>query len=113
MSNKPSKQLGALLGRVPSATANGNLSGFRTASVPSAPEQKPAASPLSPEAPPKPAPESEIPLQVLVPRHVRLQLDRLHAETRKPLRTLALEAFRAIGIHVADEEIADKRGRKK
>ena len=57
--------------------------------------------------------EPEVPLQVLVPRHVRVQLDRMHAETRKPLRALTLEALRAIGITVSDEDIAGKRGRKK
>ena len=41
------------------------------------------------------------------------QLDRMHAETGKPLRALTLEALRAIGITVTDEDIAGKRGRKK
>ena len=107
MSSKPSKQLGALLGRVPSATASGPQP-FR----PYAPEQREAAQP-APPPPPEPEFEPEVPLQVLVPRHVRVQLDRMHAETRKPLRALTLEALRAIGITVTDEDIAGKRGRKK
>jgi hypothetical protein len=106
MSSKTSKQLGALLGRVPPATASGQ-SAHQAASVPYAPEQRSAPTP------PEPIVEPEVPLQVLVPRHVRVQLDRMHAETRKPLRVLALEALRGIGIHVTDEDIAGKRGRKK
>ena len=111
MSSKPSKQLGALLGRVPSTTANGQP-GYRAAPVPYAPEPR-NPPPAAPEPQPEPAIEPEVPLQVLVPRHVRLQLDRMHAETRKPLRALTLEALRGIGITVTDEDIAGKRGRKK
>ncbi len=111
MTGKPSKQLGALLGRVPPATVSGQPV-HRPASVPYAPEQRSAPTP-EPPAPAEPVVEPEVPLQVLVPRHVRVQLDRMHAETRKPLRVLTLEALRGIGIHVTDEDIAGKRGRKK
>jgi hypothetical protein len=110
MSSKPSKQLGALLGRVPSATVAGQHP--RPAPVTYAPEQ--SGSPIAaPAVRPPVADDPEVPLQVLVPRHVRIQLDRMHAETRKPLRALTLEALRAIGIEVSDEDIAGKRGRKK
>src|ERR1700722_17828309 len=111
MSSKPSKQLGALLGRVPPPTAGGQPV-HRPAPVPYAPEQREATS-AEPPAPPEPSFEPEVPLQVLVPRHVRVQLDRMHADTRKPLRALTLEALRGIGITVTDEDIAGKRGRKK
>jgi hypothetical protein len=111
MSSKPSKQLGALLNRVPPATAAGHqASTFRPGPVSYAPEPS-AALPVIATA--EVAEEPEVPLQVLVPRHVRIQLDRMHAETRKPLRALTLEALRAIGIEVSDEDIAGKRGRKK
>ena len=111
MSSKPSKQLGALLGRVPSATAAGQQP-YRPGHIPYAPE--PADSPMpSVTVQPVTADDPEVPLQVLVPRHVRVQLDRLHAETRKSLRALTLEALRGIGIKVSDEDIAGKRGRKK
>ena len=36
----------------------------------------------------------------------------MHAETRKSLRILTLEALRGIGIEVSDEDLAGKRGRK-
>lgn len=107
MSGKHSKQLGALLGRVPSATVSG-----QPGPVPYAPEQ-PRTPAIAPAAPLAAAEEPEVPLQVLVPRHVRIQLDCMHAETRKSLRALTLEALRAIGIEVSDEDIAGKRGRKK
>jgi hypothetical protein len=110
MSSKPSKQLGALLGRVPPATASGQPS-LPSAPAAYAPEVR-ETQPIPPPAP-EPTYEPEVPLQVLVPRHVRIQLDRMHAETRKPLRVLTLEALRAIGIQVSDDDIAGKRGRKK
>ena len=106
MSNKPSKQLGSLLNRVPPATAAGQAAISRLAPVPYAPAL-PARSETVPTA------EPEVPLQVLVPRHVRVQLDRKHAETRKLLRHLTLEALRGIGIEMSDEDIAGKRGRRK
>jgi hypothetical protein len=111
MSGKPSKQLGALLNRVPSATVAGQQAApLRPAPVSYAPEL-PSALPTSALAGQNDEPE--VPLQVLVPRHVRVQLDRMHADTRKPLRALTLEALRAIGIEVSDEDIAGKRGKKK
>jgi hypothetical protein len=107
MSSKPSKQLGALLGRVPPATASGQQA-HRATPARYAPEQ-----PESPITTRATSDEPEVPLQVLVPLHVRVQLDRMHAETRKPLRALALEALRGLGIKVSDADIAGKRGRKK
>jgi hypothetical protein len=104
MSNKPSKQLGSLLSRVPPATAAGQATII----------SQPAPVPYAPELPARSeTDEPEVPLQVLVPRHVRIQLDRKHADTRKSLRHLTLEALRGIGIEVSDEDIAGKRGRRR
>jgi hypothetical protein len=103
MSSKPSKQLGALLNRVPPATAT------RPAPVSYAPE---AVAPRPKASEPAQEDEPEEPFQVMLPKHVRIQLDRMRAETRKSLRILALEALRGIGIEVSDEDIAGKRGRK-
>jgi hypothetical protein len=44
---------------------------------------------------------------------VRIELDRMHAETRKPLRRLVLESLRAIGLDVTEGDLAGKRGEKK
>ncbi len=109
MSSKPSKQLGSLLARVPAATASGQGGVARPAPVAYATPPVPAAAagaPVSESA-------EEVPFQVLIPKHVRIQLDRRHAETRKSLRILALEALRADGYHVTEEDLAGKRGRKK
>ena len=54
----------------------------------------------------------EVPLQVLIPEHVREQLGILAAKERASLRALILRAVRSLGIEVADEEIKDKRGRR-
>ena len=98
-----SKQLGALLNTVPPATAR--------PTAPVAVAQSPAAAP----SPPPPAPlrnGKEVPLQVLIPEHVREQLGIMAAKERASLRTLILRAVRGLGIEVTDEEIRDKRGRR-
>ena len=99
-----SKQLGALLNMVPPATAR--------ATVPLTIAPVPVPSP-----PPEPTPvarrsSKEVPLQVLIPEHVREQLGILAAKERASLRALILRAVRSLGVEVADEEIKDKRGRR-
>jgi hypothetical protein len=100
-----SKQLGALLNTVPPATAR--------PAPPVALTRTPAAPSPAPLA--EPAPRrggKEVPLQVLVPEHVREQLGILAAKERASLRALILRAVRSLGVEVADEEIKDKRGRR-
>src|SRR5271170_5090044 len=111
MSSKPSKQLGALLGRVPAATASGQGAFSRPAPVAYAPAPPAAAAAPPPASQGADDATDEVPFQVLIPKHVRIQLDRRHAETRKSLRILALEALRADGYNVTDEDLAGKRGR--
>jgi hypothetical protein len=113
MSSKPSKQLGALLGRVPAATALGQGAVSRPTPVAYAPELPAGPAVASPAPTLVDDGREEVPFQVLIPKHVRIQLDRRHAETRKSLRILALEALRADGYQVSDEDLAGKRGRKK
>jgi len=96
-----SKQLGALLNTVPPATAR--------ATAPVAVAQPPAAAP-SPTASLRNG--KEVPLQVLIPEHVREQLGIMAAKERASLRALILRAVRGLGIDVTDEEIRDKRGRR-
>jgi hypothetical protein len=102
-----SKRLGALLRSVPPATAR--------VEVPLPPE------PISPESEPGPPPrrtagpaatEPEVPLQVLVPRHIHRRLGVKAAEEGQSLRMLVLRAVRSLGIDVTDEEIRGKRGRR-
>jgi hypothetical protein len=102
-----SKKLGALLRSVPPATARAEIHE-------PAPE---AAAPLEPPAPPRRAANSataepEVPLQVLVPRHIHRKLAVKAAEEGPSLRGLVLRAIRSLGIEVTDEEIRGKRGRK-
>jgi hypothetical protein len=96
-----SKQLGALLNTVPPATAR-----------PAAPVvvARPARAPSPAEAPLRGA--KEVPLQVLIPEHIREQLGILAAKERASLRALILRAIRGLGIEVTDEEVRDKRGRR-
>ena len=92
-----SKQLGALLNTVPPATV------ARTPAI---------ASPAPIDAPALRRSSKEVPLQVLIPEHVREQLGILAAKERASLRALILRAVRSLGVEVADEEIKDKRGRR-
>lgn len=97
-----SKQLGALLSTVPPATAR------------PAPQSIPARSPPiapSPTAVPGRG-TKEVPLQVLIPEHIREQLGIMAVKERASLRALILRAVRGLGIEVTDEEIRDKRGRR-
>ena len=94
--------VGALLNTVPPATAR--------PTAPVAVAQSPAAAPSPPTAPLRNG--KEVPLQVLIPEHVREQLGIMAAKERASLRALILRAVRGLGIEVTDEEIRDKRGRR-
>jgi hypothetical protein len=104
-----SKKLGALLRSAPPATARAE-----------APEAPPAViSPARAPEPPRPrhaarpaTAEPEVPLQVLIPEHIRKQLAVKAAEEGRSLRALMLGAIRSLGIEVTDEEIRGKRGRR-
>ena len=99
-----SKQLGALLNTVPPATAR--------PAPPVAVARAPAPSPTVAALPPSRGGGKEVPLQVLIPEHVREQLGILAAKERASLRALILRAVRSLGVEVANEEIKDKRGRR-
>jgi hypothetical protein len=98
-----SKQLGALLNAVPPATAR-----LRAPVIEVTPS---AVAPACPEIQPRST--NEVPLQVLIPEHVREQLGIMAAKERASLRALVLRAVRGLGIEVSEEEIRDKRGRRK
>jgi hypothetical protein len=95
-----SKQLGAILNRVPPATATAR---------PAAPAPAPAPVKATPAPPAK---GREVPLQVLVPEHIRKQLGAMANDEHTSLRALVLRAVRSLGIEVSNEEIKDKRGRR-
>ena len=101
-----SKKLGALLRSAPPATARVE------APLPPEATDFESASEL-PQRAVRPAPaEPEVPLQVLVPRHIHRKLGVMAAEGSQSLRALVLRAVRSLGIEVTDEEIRGKRGRR-
>ena len=101
-----SKQLGALLSTVPPATAR------PAPAITVAPTPAPSPAPAPAPTPTPRRSSKEVPLQVLIPEHVREELGILAAKERASLRALVLRAVRSLGIEVPDEEIKDKRGRR-
>lgn len=95
-----SKQLSSLLKKAPPATVS--------AEPPAKPEPAPSAVSV-------PGPSREVQLHVLVPAHVRKQVDIMGAHEGVSLRTLVLRGLREIGIKVSDEEIrgGHKRERRR
>ena len=85
-----SKQLSSLLKKAPPATVSAE---------PLARTEPTPAAVASTEA------SREVQLHVLVPAHVRKQVDIMGAHEGVSLRTLVLRGLREIGITVSDEEI--------
>jgi hypothetical protein len=102
-----SKKLGALLQSAPPATAR------------PAPEISPVTQIVTPQpgprriAPTVTREEPEVPLQVLVPAHIREELGIMVARERVSLRSLVLRGVRNLGIEVTEEEIRGKRSRRR
>jgi hypothetical protein len=87
-----SKQLSSLLRKAPPATVS--------AEQPLAKTTEPAPSTVA-----STGASREVQLHVLVPAHVRKQVDIMGAHEGVSLRTLVLRGLREIGIKVSDEEI--------
>jgi hypothetical protein len=106
----PSKKLASLIQSVPPATARAALN-----VSPAVPVTKPQPVPRRPAAPPAAAvrEEPEVPLQVLIPAHIREELGIMGAKERTSLRTLILRGIRSLGIEVTEEEIKGRRGRRR
>ena len=104
----PSKKLASLIQSVPPATARAVQDISPTAP---APKPVPAVRRVAPA--PTVSEEPEVPLQVLMPAHIREALGIMVAKERTSLRSLILRAVRSLGIEVTEEEIKGKRGRKK
>ena len=101
-----SKKLCALLQSVPPATARAAPEISPVFAV-----EKPAPAPRR-AVPPAAKEEPEVPLQVLVPAHIREELGIMVAKERTSLRSLILRGIRSLGIEVTAEEIKGKRGRR-
>jgi hypothetical protein len=56
-------------------------------------------------------PTREVPLQVLVPSHVRKQVEFLTVETGESLRAVVLRALRGIGVRMTDAEMRGRRAK--
>ena len=87
-----SKKLGTLLRSVPPATV-------QAAEPPDA--RATARPPVESWPPPNVGPATptpEVPLQVLVPKHIRIQLAVMAAEQGRSLRALMLTGVRSLGI---------------
>ena len=104
----PSKKLASLIQSVPPATARAVQDISPTAA---APKPVPAVRRVAPA--PTVSEEPEVPLQVLMPAHIREALGIMVAKERTSLRSLILRAVRSLGIEVTEEEVKGKRGRKK
>lgn len=116
MSLKPSRQLGAILRTVPSATVS------EPASELAAPKPSEAIEPpLRPERIEQSinrhdntvavasTADSEVPLQVNVPKRIRRELLVMAADQNCSVRALILRGVRSLGIQIDDDELRDKR----
>jgi len=99
-----SKKLGNLLREVPPTTspaAEMNTgSGTNRRNLPIGKQDNENA-PRSPESP----------LQVLVPAHVRKQVNIMQAESGESLRTIVLRGLRALGVDMTEEEMRGTKGK--
>lgn len=57
--------------------------------------------------------DKEVPLQVMVPNHVRRQVAIMSASEGASIRVLVLRALQAIGVEVPNSEMVDRRGRRR
>ena len=105
----PSKKLASLIQSVPPATAR-SAAPLDPAGLPT-PElvRRPPAGPSVRLLRDQP----DVPLQVLIPAHIREELGIMGAKERASLRALILRAVRSLGIVVTDEEIKGKRGQRR
>ena len=56
---------------------------------------------------------ADAPLQVMIPIAVKRQLAFLSAEKGESYRTLMLRGLRAIGLDIPDDELVDRRKRRR
>ena len=102
-----SKKLGALLRSAPPATAK-----VETPEPTQSSEQVVELESIQRAALEPPSAGPEVPLQVLIPEHIRRQLAVKAAEEGRSLRSLVLTALRGLGIYVSEADIKGKRGRR-
>jgi hypothetical protein len=57
--------------------------------------------------------QDNVPLQVMVSPDVKRQIAHMCAERGESLRTVVLRGLMSIGVDVPEEELGDRRGRRK
>lgn len=63
--------------------------------------------------PRKAAENKVVPLQIMVPVAVRKQLGLLCVDRGENIRTLVLRGLKAVGVKVPENELTERRGRKR
>ena len=108
---KLSKKLGDIVRSAPPATASLSAEFPDTPSAGAASEKTSESMPGCTARPP--FIDREVPLQVLIPEHIRKKLGIKAAEEGRSLRALVLIAIRSLGIEVTEADIKGKRGQKR
>lgn len=57
--------------------------------------------------------EREVAIQVMVPQAVHKQVALMSVQQGESMRTVVLRGLKAIGVHVPDEELVDRRSRRR
>lgn len=57
--------------------------------------------------------EKEVPIQVMVPSDIHKQVALIGVENRESIRTIVLRGLKAIGVDVPDDQLVDRRGRRR
>lgn len=57
--------------------------------------------------------EKEVPIQVMVPSDIHKQVALIGVENRESIRTVVLRGLKAIGVDVPDDQLVDRRGRRR
>ncbi len=118
MNAKPSRELGNILRQVPSSTVINDTRPVLERSEQAVPTALPVITTgstgggegrLQDKVPGPASTDTEVPLQVTVPRRVRKDLLVMAADQDCSVRALILRAVRSLGVEVAEDELRDKR----
>ncbi len=115
MSLRPSRQLGNILRAVPSATTAGEArkgpetKAEGTSSLSAVTPSVSAPANAGPIPTPDVETDTEVPLQVTVPKRIRRELLMMAADQDCSVRALVLRSIRSLGIQVDEKQLRDKR----
>jgi hypothetical protein len=57
--------------------------------------------------------EKEVPIQVMVPSHIHKQVALMGVKNGESIRTVVLRGLKAIGVDIPDDQLIDRRGRRR